>query len=139
MSRKRLIHTTGRRAATLLRLAVAACLFCLTVLQGLSFCLCAPDPDACGTDCHDCAPLPDGDHSTLEHLCEHLDIAFLAPGQKSDGLRELLGTLLTALPAMRQAAVACPAPDALPRLRKPPPEVLFPQLAFLARSAQRLY
>ena len=122
-----------------LRLFVAVCLFCLTVLQGFSFCLCALDPDAYGTDCHDCAPLPDHDHSTLEHLCEHLDIAFLAPGQEaSDGLRELLDTLFPALPTIRQTVDARHAPDILPRLREPPPEALFPQLAFLTRSAQQL-
>lgn len=139
MSWKQQLKQMQQRTATLLRLATAFCLFALSVLQGLTFCLCRPDPDACGAECHDCTSLPDAHLSEYTHCCEHLALATLAPGRETpDGIHELLNALLLIREATRQGCqVVYPLPT-VPFLSERPPGVQYPQLTFIARSTQIL-
>jgi len=121
------------------RLAVAFCLFALTVLQGLTFCLCAPDPDGCGGHCHDCGTPPAPSETHLEHLCNHLIFEGPPPGEPVPAAVKELNGLLLALAAMPPPACAPVAPQTAPRCHSDrPPGVPAPQLLFLARSTQFL-
>lgn len=128
-----------RWAAHGVRLATACCLFALTVLQGLTFCLCAPDPDACGDRCHDCGTPPAPSATHVEHLCEHLALVDLPPGEPVPAaVRELAGLLLALASAPPAACVPVAPADAPARHIERPPGVLATQFLFLARSTQIL-
>jgi hypothetical protein len=121
-----------------LRLLTAFCLFTLTVLQGLTFCLCAPDPDTCGEQCHGCASLPEPDDTSIKHVCEHLDIAALPPGRAASNLLDELLAALFLVSGFRS-----PTPDFQTLtpdffLAGRPPDVPPSHLIYLARSAQIL-
>lgn len=134
-------HSAGmlRWAAQGVRLAAACCLFALTVLQGLTFCLCAPDPDACGESCHDCGTPPAPSDTHVEHLCEHLALADLPPGEPVPAaVRELADLLLALASATPVACVPVALPAQPARHSERPPGVLAPQFLFLARSTQIL-
>ena len=123
------------KAASGVRLLCAFSLFALTVLQGVTLCLCAPDPDCCGEHCHDCGSAPEPQTEHVEHACDHLTVAELPPGETfSSGLEELLAGLFV---LAVEPAVAC-VPAALFHAPERPPDVLYPQLNFISRSAQIL-
>jgi len=124
-----------RKAANGLRLAFAFFLFALTVLQGVTLCLCPPDPDACGEHCHDCGSVPEPQTQNVEHACDHLTVAELPPGEViSSGFDALLAGLFAWV--FRQAPVACPL--VVFTYPERPPDVLYPHLNFIARSTQIL-
>ncbi|HRR34220.1 MAG TPA: hypothetical protein P5026_08995 [Kiritimatiellia bacterium] len=134
-------HSDGilRWAAQGVRIAVAFCLFALTVLQGLTFCLCTPDADGDGGHCHDCGTPPTPSTTHLEHLCEHLALAGPPPGEPVPAAVKELSDLLLALAALPSCACVPVAPgDAIACHIERPPGVLAPQFLFLARSAQIL-
>lgn len=128
---------TLAKAAAGLRLLFALFLFTVTGLQGLSLCFCQPDPDACGEHCHNCGESPDRQTEQVDHVCDHLMVAELPPGENvPTGLDELAAVL-----ALRLLAERVPfEPAASPRLSlsERPPDVLHPHLRFITRSTQIL-
>lgn len=119
---------------------VACLLFGVTVLQGVTLCLCAPDPDGCGEQCHDCGSVPEPASGHVEHLCDHLKVFELPPAKMSasapdDMLAVVLAGWLVLPPYGERSA----APVAVfPGWALRPPSVLYPQLRFIARSIQVL-
>lgn len=126
-----------RRTAGALRLFLAFFLFAVTGLQGLTLCLCAPDPDNCGDHCHDCGCTPEPQSEHVDHVCDHVTVAELPPCERgAPGLDELLAalfvqTLAHNTPCVRVSVTILPRPDR-------PPDILRPHLTFLARSTQIL-
>lgn len=130
--RKRLLE----KAAAGLRLFLALFLFVVTGLQGLTLCLCAPDPDACGEHGHSCGCTPEPRTEHVDHACDHLTVADLPPCESgARGFGELLAVL--GVLAMAQAPHAVVAEDIV-TYQERPPDVLQPQLYFIARSTQIL-
>ncbi len=128
---------TLAKAAAGLRLLCALFLFAATGLQGLSLCFCPPDPDACGEACHDCGNAPDPQAEHVGHVCDHLTVAELPPGEQTPtGLDRIVAVL-----ALRVLAVDKPlVQDAALWLGGDgrPPDVLYPHLVFITRSTQIL-
>ncbi len=134
-------HSTGvlHRIAQCTRLAVAFCLFALTVLHGLTFCLCDPDPDGCGEHCHDCGTPPPPSETHLEHVCDHLILDGPPPGEPVPSAVKELNGLLLALAAMPPPACVPILPPTAPRCRtNRPPGIPAPQLIFIAHATQFL-
>lgn len=128
-----------RKAAAWMRLAVAFCLLALTLLQGLTFCLCVPDPDGCGAECHDCGSIPEPANTHMEHICDHLEIAVVPPGVAAPKpLNDNLADALVVIAAFQPPCAKPQPPDAFSRFFGRPPDVPPPQLIFIARSAQIL-
>jgi hypothetical protein len=128
-----------RKAVVGLRLLTVFSLCALTVLQGLTLCLCcSPDPDGYEGSCHECGAVPEPDGAYFEHVCDHLSIDELPPGTvASHPLDELLSVLVWIadfrLPVFEARPSAAPAfPSGCP------PDICPPQLIFIARSAQIL-
>lgn len=128
-----------RRFAAGVCLFLGCLLFGLTVLQGVTLCLCAPDPDGCGEHCHDCGSMPEPLSEHVDHVCDHLKVLTLQPAKiTAAGMDDLLVVLFEAL----VAPPAClkpiaPVAPVLSRTARPP-DVLHPQLGFLAYSTQIL-
>ena len=115
---------------------LAAALFSASVLQGLTLCLCAPDPDGCGEQCHDCGSAPEPQAGHLDHVCEHLTISDLAPSEKVTTV-----TIKVPCAPLPQILPQMPVGVRLtlrPRAFAHPPDVLSPQFTFIARSTQML-
>ncbi|HNX34279.1 MAG TPA: hypothetical protein PKM57_06605 [Kiritimatiellia bacterium] len=118
-----------------LRLFLAFFLFAVTGLQGLTLCLCAPDPDACGEH-HSCGCTPEPQSEHVDHACDHLTVADLPPCESgARGPGDLLAALVVL--AMANAPHAVIAEDIV-TYQERPPDVLQPHLYFLARSTQIL-
>lgn len=129
--RKRLLE----KAAAGLRLFMALFLFAVTGLQGLTFCLCAPDPDACGEH-HSCGCTPEPQSEHVDHACDHLTVADLPPSESgARGFDDLIAAWVVLTPAPAPFAVVDDAPAPVPER---PPDVRRPHLYFLARSTQIL-
>jgi len=130
--RKRLME----KAAAGLRLFLALFLFAVTGLQGLTLCLCAPDPDDCGDHCHSCGCTPEPQSGHIDHACDHLTVADLPPCESgARGLGELLAALVVL--SMAHVPLAVVDEDRAP-VPERPPDVRQPHLYFLARSTQIL-
>jgi hypothetical protein len=127
-----------RKATVGVRVLTAFCLFALTVLQGLTLCLCAPDPNACDGSCQACGAGSEPSHTHIKYVCDHLEIAAPSPGVAAPNpLDELLSVLALAVgvrvPAFEPRLYAEPV-----FLLEHPPDVRPLQLIFIARSAQIL-
>jgi len=124
-----------QKIANGLRFSFAFIFFALTVLQGLTLCFCPPDPDACGEHCHDCGSVPEPQSPKIEHMCDHLTVAELPPGEETaSGFDALLAGLFTWVLRQEPAAFS----NAVFTYPERPPDVLYPHLTFIACSTQIL-
>jgi len=118
-----------------MRVLAAGWLLTLTVCQGMTFCLCAPDPDDCGHACHECSSIPEPGHPHLEHVCDHFNMTMLPPGECApdvlDALRLLFG-------AFAPVAPRCPNIRIVSYYSEHPPDIPSLHLIFIARSGQFL-
>ena len=129
--RKRLLENT----AAGLRLFLALFLFAVTGLQGLTLCLCSPDPDACGAH-HSCGCTPEPQTEHVDHACDHLTVADLPPCESgARGFDDLIAALVVLTTV--QAPLAVVDEDRAP-VPERPPDVRQPHLYFRARSTQIL-
>ena len=121
------------------RLWLALALFFMTILQGMTFCLCQSELEGCGEHGHDCGSVPEPDGPHLDHRCEHLTISELALEKAARTASLKMTDFLCA----EFLAPLCPcvinATVLIKRLRiARPPEALFPQLQAITRSTQLL-
>ena len=126
----------GTKIAAGARGLLAAALFSASVLQGLTLCLCAPDPDGCGEHCHDCGSAPEPQSGHLDHICDHLTISALAPSEKFTGV-----TVKAPCSPLPGFYLRTQTGISLTLRNKPsarPPDILSPQITFISRSTQML-
>lgn len=129
-------HWSRSKKSAVARGLLAAALFSASVLQGLTLCLCAPDPDGCGERCHDCGSAPEPQSGHLDHVCEHLTISALAPSEKVTS-----ATVKTPAAPLPGFYLRTQPGFSLTLRTKPfahPPDILSPQFTFIARSTQML-
>ena len=127
-----------RKVMAGLRVLTASGLFALTVFQGMTLCMCPPDPDTCGDACHECGSIPEPAGTHIEHVCEHLDINALTPGlPPSNPLDELLVTLFMAAD-FRSPMFDLRSPDLALHICGCPPDIQPAHLIYIARSVQIL-
>ena len=126
----------NKKSAAGLRLFLALFLFAVTGLQGLTLCLCAPDPDDCGDHCHSCGCTPEPQSEHVDHACDHLTVADLPPCESgSRGLDDLIAALVVLTTVQAPLAVVT---EGIVTYQERPPDVRRPHLYFLARSTQIL-
>ena len=135
------MHKHGRlhKAMIAMRMLTAFCVFVLTILQGMTLCLCPSVQEDCDNPAHECAGMCGNDSSTFAgHNCEHIDIAELPPVRTvPNPLDELLVTLLV-VADFRNPVFDLKTPDLLSHVYEHPPNVQPAHLIYIARSVQIL-
>ncbi len=129
-------HRNRSKTLAVTRGLLVAVFFAASVLQGVTLCLCAPDPDACGEHCHDCGSAPDPQTAHWGHVCDHLTISQLAPSEKVTPVT--IKAPCAPLPGIAPRAQTGVRLTLRPRAFTHPPDILFPQFTFISRSTQML-
>jgi len=131
------IRRKTSKPAAFARGLLAAAVFLASALQGVTLCLCAPDPDGCGEHCHDCGSAAEPQTSIVGHVCEHLTVSALQPADKVTA-----ATAKSSGAPLQTPSPHGPQTGAKATLgfngRARPPGVLSPQFTFIAHSAQML-
>jgi len=132
------------------RLLLAVAVLTVTLVQGLTFCLCAITPEVCGESCSGCEAsgrpsdchVPCGDEGAgarLAHECDHLTLAWLPATERQEAGRggDILFVVARCFTLFcERGPHMCVARPVLCKAR--PPGTLYPQLIFIAQTTQIL-
>ena len=123
--------------AAVARSLLATVFFLASILQGVTLCLCAPDPDECGEHCHDCGTVPEPQTTHIDHVCEHLVISVLSPAEKDTFVPVKVSGVSLQKFALYTDQMWSGVRLSVNQFMRPP-GVLSPQLIFISCSTQLL-